>query len=162
MVCRARVCCPPHSCFCERNQRHRVRFLRSRLEILLQVGHLRFRELLDRKGSWMAGVGAHPRLPGREFKPTPLAPPPPPQKQPRVRPHLHPVHRGAAPPEPALGHGESALRQVLRECSQLSGPAACLLGASAAAAFGWAREGKSFVEIGCEDGATFPGQERIA
>jgi len=62
------------------------------------------------------------------------------------------MHRGAAPRVRALGHGEPALRQVLREGPQPPGPAACPLGAngpwfagrdrgSVAGAFGRARGG---------------------
>ena len=126
-------------------------------------------------------MGAYPRLPGRERKPAPLALPPPPQALRLVRSHVLPLHLGAAPRERAFGHGEPALRQVLRECPQLPGPAARLLGAtvhvfglvsftrvaspgrgSAAEAFGRARGGKDVVEIGRVVGATLPARTLLA
>ena len=129
----------------------------------------------------MAGVGAHPRLPGCEFKHAPLALPPLPHTLRLVRSHVLPLHPGAAPRDRALGHSESALRQVLRECPQLSSPAARLLGATThvfggvssahvvsssrgcvADAFGRARGGKAVVEIGREVGATLPARELFA
>ena len=108
----------------------------------------------------MVRVGYHQRFPRCELNAAPLAAPPPPHALRLVRPNVLPLHLGPAPRERALGRGEPALRQVLRESPQLPGPVARLLRFTATEASGRARGGKDVVEIGRVVGATFPGQER--